>query len=140
MARLRFLWVIHTTANITNADTEGIFDLVVFGGVTKNNEIGRFRFPDLPNPDEREQARTDEYRFDVSSLNVDMFNIDGQSLAIRIRSNDAWLPSSIWVIGEDIQGRRELLVGLPNWPSSLWWSTDSSEGRDLRRLVVPLTQ
>src|SRR5688572_19321570 len=124
MAMLRFLYVIHTTANIADADTEGEFDLVVFSQLNPQVEIGRFKFPDLPNPDERERARTDEYKFDVSSLNVDMFNVGRQTLAIRTRSDDAWLPSSIWVIAEDVQGNRELKVALPNWPNSLWWSTD----------------
>jgi hypothetical protein len=140
MARLRFLWVIHTTANVADADTDGGFELAVHGSPNAEVEIGSFPFPDLPNPDERERARTDEYRFNVHALNVDMFNIDGNHLAIRALSNDAWLPASIWVIGEDVQGRRELLVGLPNWPSSLWWSTDTSEGRPKRFLRVPLTQ
>jgi hypothetical protein len=139
MARLRFLYVIHTTANVTDADTEGTFVLVVFSPVNPQAEIGSFQFPDLPH-DERERGRTDQYRFDVSSLNVNMFGIDGDTLAIRTRSDDAWLPSSIWVIGEDVQGNRELKVALPNWPGSLWWSTDDSEGEGIRRLFVPLTQ
>lgn len=140
MARLRFLYVIHTTANVEDAGTDGAFELVVFSPVNPEAQIGRFRFPDLPNPDEREKARTDEYKFDVSRLNVDMFGIGPHTLAINILSEDKWLPSTIWVIGEDMQGNRELKVAIPDWPSSLWWSTQESEGKSIRRLFVPLTQ
>jgi hypothetical protein len=140
MARLRFLWVITTTANVADADTDDVFDLIIYSAVNPQAQIGRFQFPDLPNPDERERARTDEYKFDVSALNVDMFTVGPDTLAIRTRGNDVWLPATIWVIGEDVQGKRELRVAIPNWPSSLRWSTDASEGRAERRLAVPLTQ
>ena len=139
MAKLRFLYVIHTTANVEDAGTDAGFDLVVFSQVNPEAELGEFRFPDLP-ADERERGRTDEYRFDVSSLDVNMFGQGPDTLAIRMRSDDAnWLPSTIWVIGEDVEGTRELLVGLPNWPSSLWWSTDASEGERFRRLSDAFT-
>ena len=142
MARVRFLWVIHTTADVDNADADVAFDLVYYTGTKFPPEIerGRFRFPDLPNPDEKERARTDEYKFDVSSLNVDMSRVTGRHLAIVILADDSWLPSSIWVIGEDVEGHRALLVDLPNWLKSLWWSTDDSVGDVKRRLVVPLIQ
>jgi hypothetical protein len=139
MARLRFLYVIHTTADVTDADTDGNFELVVFSPVNPQAEIGEFGFPDRPH-DERERGRTDRYRLNVSSLNMDMFHVRPEILAIRTGSDDAWLPSSIWVIAEDVQGNRQLEVALPNWPSSLWWSTQESEGEPIRRLVVPLTQ
>jgi hypothetical protein len=142
MARVRFLWVIHTTANVNNADADVAFDLVYYGGfIGFEHELGRFRFPDLPNPDEKERARTDEYKFDVSSLNVDMSQVTGNHLAIEILADDSWLPSSIWVIGEDVERNRELLVALPNWFEQYgWWSTNTSVGRRERRLVVPKIQ
>jgi hypothetical protein len=136
MARVRFLWVIHTTADVDNADADVAFDLVYYTGTKFPPEIerGRFRFPDLPNPDEKERARTDEYKFDVSSLNVDMSRVTGRHLAIGILADDSWLPSTIWVIGEEVGGNRELLVALPNWPNTLWWSTNASVGERERRL------
>jgi hypothetical protein len=102
MARLRFLYVIHTTADVTDADTDGNFELVVFSPVNPQAEIGEFGFPDRPH-DERERGRTDRYRLNVSSLNMDMFHVRPEILAIRTGSDDAWLPSSIWVIAEDVQ-------------------------------------
>jgi hypothetical protein len=48
MARLRFLYVIHTTADVTDADTDGNFELVVFSPVNPQAEIGEFGFPTYP--------------------------------------------------------------------------------------------
>ena len=53
MANVRFLWVIHTTADVDNADADVPFDLVYYGGIEANQKLGTFRFPDLPNPDEK---------------------------------------------------------------------------------------
>lgn len=134
MVDIRRLWVITTTANVKDAGTDDKFDLVIRAAPNPNFQA-RFHFPDLPNPDERERARTDEYPFNVESLNVSMDLITGNTLSIEILGSDAWLPSSIWVIGEDINRTRKLLVGIPQWPASRWWSTDSSEGRPSRSLV-----
>ena len=133
MARLRRLWVIHTTADVANADTEDLFDLVI--DHFPNPEFVRLRhFPDLPNPDERERARTDEYQFDIESLHADSSDLTADKLRIQIRGNDAWLPSTLWVIGEDVHGTNHLIAGFPSWPSNRWWSKDSSEGQASRRL------
>jgi len=53
VANVRFLWVIHTTADVDNADADVPFDLVYYGGIEANQKLGTFRFPDLPNPDEK---------------------------------------------------------------------------------------
>ena len=134
MAKLRTLWVIHTTANVTDADTDDKFDLVIDGVSPNPNFVGRFHFPDLPNPDERERARTDEYRFNVESLDAQLSLIQGRNIAIQILGSDAWLPSTIWVIGEDVDRTRRLVAGFPSWPNNRWWSKDSSEGQASRRL------
>jgi hypothetical protein len=135
MANIQRLWVIVTTANVADADTENKFDLVIKAAPNPNFEA-RFHFPDLPNPDERERARTDEYPFEVGTLNVSMDLVNGNTIAMEILGNDAWLPSSIWVIGEDVDGTRKLLVGIPRWPANRWWSTDTSEGQPSRLLRV----
>jgi hypothetical protein len=44
-------------------------------------------------------------------------------------STDAWLPSSVWVIGQAEDGELRLLAGVPHWPSNLWFSADASEGK-----------
>ena len=133
MARLRRLWVIHTTADVANADTEDLFDLVI--DHFPNPEFVRLRhFPDLPNPDERERARTDEYSFDIESLDIDSSDLTADKLRIQIRGNDAWLPSTLWVIGEDVHGTNHLIAGFPSWPSNRWWSKDPSVRQESRRL------
>jgi len=133
MARLRRLWVIHTTADVANADTEDLFDLVI--DHFPNPEFVRLRhFPDLPNPDERERARTDEYSFDIESLDIDSSELHANNLSIEILGNDAWLPSTLWVIGEDVHGTNHLIAGFPSWPSNRWWSKDPSVRQESRRL------
>lgn len=134
MAKLKTVWVIHTTANVPNADTEDKFDLVIRASPNPSF-VGRLRFPDLPNPDERERAKTDEYRFDVESLDASMDLVDGSDISIEILGSDAWLPSSVWVIGEDIRSVRKLLVGIPDWSATKWWSKDVSEGEPVRLLL-----
>jgi hypothetical protein len=59
MARLRLLYVIHTTADVDGAATDGVFDLVVFSPVNPEAVLGKFRFPERP-ADERERAGTSE--------------------------------------------------------------------------------
>lgn len=128
MAKLKTMWVIVTTANVQGADTDDAFDLLVRASPNPNF-VGRFRFPDLPNPDERQRARTDEYQFNVEELDAPLNLVDGDNIEIEILGSDAWLPSSIWVIGEDVDGNRKLIVGIPQWPSNRWWSKDTSEGK-----------
>jgi hypothetical protein len=105
MARLRRLWVIHTTANVANADTENRFDLVIDHSFPNPNFEARLHFPDLPNPDERarERARTDEYPFDVESLAISASLLSGDDLRIEILGNDAWLPSTLWSLEKMFQ-------------------------------------
>ena len=144
MARLSFLWVIVTTANAENADTDSRFQL----NVRVPNVPGiatwiRQPFPDIPSPDERERNATDQYRFDYRSRSpaIDMTFLDGSEIEIEILGDDAWLPSSIWVIGEDVNGDRRLIAGRPTWPTSVdngWFSTDTSEGRPRRALIPSL--
>jgi hypothetical protein len=43
----------------------------------------------------------------------------------------------VWVIGQDVEGRRELLASVPRWPSKRWFSRDSSEGRAEYALDIP---
>jgi hypothetical protein len=50
------------------------------------------------------------------------------------RGSDAWLPSSIWIIGQDVSGNRSLLVGIPRWPSDKMFSRNASEGKERYKL------
>jgi hypothetical protein len=137
MATLRYVWVIHTTSTAANAGTDEGFELIIRSQVNPQAIVGTRRYPDLPH-DERERGRTDQYRFDVRDLGVDMFGLNEDNFCIRILGDDAWLPASIWIIGQDVQGARRLLAGVPTWPDDLWFSTDASEGEATRCLDDPL--
>lgn len=136
MARLKYLWVIHTTSAADNADTEDTFSLQVRTPVNNQAVIAQLVFPDLPH-DERERGRTDQYRFDMRPFNVDMFGFREANFSIITGGSDAWLPASIWVIGQDVEGTRRLLASVPQWPSSGWFSRDDAEGRSMRALDIP---
>ena len=138
MARLRFLWIIHTTSTSANADTESAFRLVL--PISDGTTVG-FPFPNLPSPDERERGVTEQYMFDFRNIQDEflMEFLQADDISIRILGSDAWLPSSIWAIGEDINSNRRLLAGVPNWPTTIergWFSTDTSEGRPIRSLQL----
>jgi PLAT/LH2 domain len=136
MAKLRYLWVIHTTSTAADANTDDRFELQVRGTVNPQAIIAQLRFPDLPH-NERERGRTDQYRFSMDTYDVDMFGFDESSFSIITFGHNAWLPSSIWVIGQDVEGTRRLLASVPKWPKNLWFSTDSKEGEQSRALDVP---
>jgi hypothetical protein len=141
MARLSFVWIIHTTSTRADADTDDAFRLSVRASPfpLPPGTWVRVGFPDLPSPDERERGATEQYRFDFRSREpaIDMALLDGADMEIEILGSDAWLPSSIWAIGQDVNGTRKLIAAHPSWPTSIsngWFSTDLSEGRPTRRL------
>lgn len=127
MARLRFLWVIHTTANQSAADTNELFRLVLRDPLTPGETV-ILPFPGLPH-NERELGRTDEYVFDMQEADrrVDMDALRPEHIGMTIRGGDAWLPRSVWVIGQDDDNRRRLLVAQPDWPPQGWFSTQTSD-------------
>jgi hypothetical protein len=136
MATLKYLWVIHTTSTSTDAGTDDGFELQVRSPINPQALIAQLRFPDLPH-DERERGRTDEYRFDMREFNVNMSGFREANFSIVTLGTNAWLPASIWVIGQDVEGTRRLLASVPRWPSNLWFSRDSSEGQTAHALDVP---
>lgn len=143
MATLRFLWVIHTTSTRENADTEDRFslNLRVSDFPIPQGTTVTLPFPDLPSPDEKERGVTEQYLFDLRNQEprINMAFLDAEDISITIQGRDAWLPASIWVIGEDVNSTRRLLAGVPNWPTSVsrgWFSADTSEGRPTRSLLL----
>jgi hypothetical protein len=140
MALLDHFWVIQTTSTRSDADTEDSFKLgLLFTQPNPQFEIW-LDFPDLPH-DERERGRTDQYRFNIveSDTEISMELLQARNFAIATNGNDAWLPDSIWIIGQDVNEARRLLAGIPRWPSNLWFSTDLSEGRPRHSLDEGLT-
>lgn len=136
MTALRYLWVIHTTSADENAGTDEGFQLRILSQINPNAVVAEFEFPDLQH-DERERGRTDEYRFDVSELEIDMVGLDEDNFCVEILGDDAWLPHSIWIIGQDVEGTRQLLASVPEWPKDLLFSTDEAEGEASHCLDEP---
>jgi hypothetical protein len=58
---------------------------------------------------------------------LDSETLQPKHISIEIRSGDAWLPSSIWVIGLPIQGSPMLILGQPRWPDKQWFSTQTTD-------------
>lgn len=123
---LNTIIAIHTTSTATDAQTDASFRL----NIRHPTEPGKFNHLDfLPHPhNERERGRTDEYRFDVIGLGYnDMDFLKGKHIvSMTILSGDAWLPSSIWVIGVPNSGAPELLMSHPGW--GRWFSTNPTDG------------
>jgi hypothetical protein len=135
MAATQFVWIIHTTSILEDTDTEDAFSLGL-KNVFPNPDFELWLdFPSLSH-DERERGRTDQYRFNLSQLEtpISMEQLNASKFMIRTKGRDAWLPESVWIIGQDVNRNRRLLVGIPFWPSTLWFSQDESEGQPQRSL------
>ena len=123
MAVLERIWVIHTTPTADDAGTDEGVTLEIQSGTQRMSRP----LPDLPH-DERELGRTNEYEFDVRDFQLDTDELEPGDIRFTKRGDDAWLPGSIWVIGRTVGGNFKLLVTRPDWPSNVWFSTDTSEG------------
>jgi hypothetical protein len=114
-----------------------VFELRIADPLNPNRVVVR-PFLDLPAvPDEKERGRTEQHRFDFQGTNLDMSLVEGRNIFISILGDDAWLPSSIWAIGEDVNGTIRLLAARPRWPTSElrgWFSREPGEGRATRSL------
>ena len=118
MAQINGLTIIQTTADESDAGTDGSFQLQVG---KPGADVVR-SFPDLPY-DERERGRTDRYFFDLSGEDVDSDAPDFE-IGIRTLSNDGWLPSSIFVIGHTSDSRSVVLGSHPTWTDG-WFDSGS---------------
>jgi hypothetical protein len=123
MPKVNTIFVIHTTRNQNNANTDASFELEItdrpFGSQI---HVKKFRdlFPSLPH-NERERGRTDSYRFDVSDDDIDS-NANEFKITMRmVSTQDGWLPESIFVIGITPAGAAVLLGSHPNWPTGKWF-------------------
>ncbi|MEU6191281.1 hypothetical protein [Nocardia sp. NPDC047038] len=110
MAILRTVYVIHTTRDEEDANTEAEFQLHI---VVPGSELGSVQldFPDVAG-NERERGRTDRYRFHVNGLGVDS---EHRMYMRMVTTDDGWHPESIWVIGVTTDGKSHLLSSHENW-------------------------
>ena len=76
--------------------------------------------------DEREFGRTDQYEFNFP-LSVDIEDVRSDEFKLVAEGGDAWLPSSIFIIGKSRTNEFKVLVGLDNWPENAWLSTQTSD-------------
>jgi hypothetical protein len=110
MPRLNTITVIHTTKNESDAGTDADFVLEI---VKQGQDVLK-EFPDLPH-DERERGRTDQYDFDVSGDDVDSSD-PFFSISMRlVNSEDGWLPKSVFVFGQTVNGDNVVLGSHPEW-------------------------
>jgi hypothetical protein len=121
MADLNRIFVMHTTADVGDANSDGNFELVV------SRPAGDlFLLLDTADHDDRERGRTDEYVFDVSGEGVTSESV----LSIRMTAtDDGWLPKSIWAIGETVSGSFEVLAAHPVW-GNRWFDRGDPETPD----------
>jgi hypothetical protein len=133
MPQLNRIFVIHTTADEEDADSDADFQLQIARSVPP--DVLR-TFEDLDH-DDRERGRTDQYEFDVSGDNV---NTDDPALAKgggiimrMINSDDGWLPKSIFVLGETIDGKTVVLGSHPQWDGGFF---DTGHDPDISSHVI----
>jgi len=107
MAKLKRIYIITTTANKKDANTDATFDLIA----SRSGTDWIKKFPNLQH-DERECGRTDYYDFNVRGQNIS----ENATLTIRMTSTkDGWLPSSIFAIGKTVNNTYVVLASNPTW-------------------------
>ncbi|OHU52345.1 hypothetical protein BKG82_18955 [Mycobacteroides chelonae] len=134
MAFITTIIVVHTTRNVTNANTDAAFELRLrWLGMDQNDPRRAIRFPDLPY-DERERGRTDMYKFDVSGANGQGVNTaNGLQIFMRMLGNagDGWLPKSIFVLGSGPRTKPIVLGWYSSWSRDDWFDTDEPQPEHL---------
>ena len=128
MARIRRLWLLTVTATESYAGTHAQLRLKI----TSHN--GEKVWDDLGDPrqNDRERGQTGCQELVLSEAdNLD----DTQIKEIRLRihdAHDAWMPKSIWVLSENVDGEIKLLSANPDWNS--WFDPESRPGYALHLL------
>lgn len=119
------LHVFAFTANRENADTDMGAALTI---LLPDRSERQLKFPSLAG-DQYSKGYGDHYTFDIRA-----FKLTREYLAEKVpftlraggtNAADAWLPSQFWVIGEDESHHFHVLVGIPNWPSTLELSSEA---------------
>lgn len=124
--RIRRLLMLMTTSNRDNAGTDSPIELQITSG---GSLVVDFDIPNTPQ-DEQEKGQANLYFVPVPTP-FTKNSLNDNSIRLRIKGDDAWLPDSFFLFGlDDATGRPEYLVPLVHlrtWPYG-WMSTDSSEG------------
>jgi hypothetical protein len=117
MPKLKNILVIHTTSNEPDASTNAEFtlEIVKSSGTPVSKEFSK---KDLLHPDKltRQPGELDLFHFDVSTSNINS-DESGFRIAMKIKTGNAWLPRSIFVLGHTDTGDIILLGYHPRWGS-----------------------
>ncbi len=132
--QIRRLLVLMKTANEDDAGTNSKIELQISSG---RSILVTHEFPDTPQ-DDQEKGQANLYFVPVA-VPFAKNGLSDDSIRLRIKGSDAWLPSSFFVFGlDDAEGRPESLVPLVHIRS---WalgtlSTDDAEGEEA--VTLPL--
>ena len=122
MARIKRLWVVTVTSNESHAGTSAVLRLDII--CSNGDRVSR----DLRNPRGNDLARGQRQRLEVSLSqgdNIDDTQID--QLHLRIHgTDDVWLPKSILVISENVDGGIVLQSENPHW--NRWFDPEFTPG------------
>jgi hypothetical protein len=128
MARIKRLWLVTVTATESFAGTRAQLQLEIA------SHTGEKVWDDLGNPrqNDRERGQTGCFELVLSEAdNLDDTQIKGIWLRLH-DGHDAWMPKSIWVMSENVDGGIKLLSAHPDWKS--WFDPESRPGYALRLL------
>ncbi len=123
------IFLIHKTSDRTDAGTDADVKLYI-------DDVS-FDVYDIPDWDERETGDTDMYPININDTKVDTRLIRKVELEVTGNgADDAWLPDSIWLIGETVENEYILIAGENAWPENAWFSTEADEGQPKYELLV----
>jgi len=128
MARIKRLWVLTVTSTESFAGTTAEVHLEIV------SRDGNRRWTDLgdPNRNDRECGQTGCHELVLSELEY-LDDTQIEEIRLRIRGeHDAWLPKSIWVLSENVDGGIKLLSADPDWHR--WFDPQSRPGYALSLL------
>ncbi len=128
MAQIRRLWLLTETSSESFSGTNSKLrlDIHVQGDRTFSVDVGD------PKRDDFGCGKTGCQQIDVPTSDaIDDTQI--REICLRILENhDAWLPKSIWIVSEDIDGECSPLTADPRWHR--WFDWDSRPGYSLSLL------
>jgi len=128
MAKIKRLWLLTVTSTESFAGTRAQVRLEI---VSRN---GYRMWADIgdPNQNDRAGGQTGCHELVLSETEyLDDTHI--QEIRLRIHDGpDAWLPKSIWVVSENVDGGITLLSADPDW--NRWFDPESRPGYALRLL------
>ena len=135
---IKRLLMLMTTANEANAETNSPIELQITPGGGSSPVV--FEIPNTPQR-EQERAQANFYFVRVRSPFFTKRSLNPDSIRLKIKGDDAWLPSSFFLFGlDDAVGPPELLVPLvhlQDWPYG-WLSTDPRDIGGTAKPVVTL--